>query len=115
MYGSDTSNWDLIFILLCSDKLPASTVTLCEQTLADKTAIPKWSHLKGFLYERFRTLESVSENRICKFSSSKSSKPQTHTMSKVNSIKIFQTIFKVPNCTLCPSEAHIIRKCPKCL
>ena len=30
MYGIDTTNWDLIFILLCSDKLPASTVTLWE-------------------------------------------------------------------------------------
>ena len=49
MYGIDTSNWDLIFILLCSDKLPASTVTLWEQTLADKTANPKWSHFNEFL------------------------------------------------------------------
>ena len=72
MYGIDTSNWDLIFILLCSDKLPASTVTLWEQTLVDKTAIPKWSHFNEFLYERFRTLESVAENRICESSGAKS-------------------------------------------
>ena len=31
---------------------------------------------------------------------------------KINPIKIFQTKVKVPNCALCPSEAHIIRKCP---
>ena len=69
MYGIDTTNWDLIFILLCSDKLPACTVTLWEQTLSDKTAIPKRSHLNDFLYKRFRALESVSENRISEFPS----------------------------------------------
>ena len=56
MYDIDTSNCDLIFILLCFDKLPALTVTFWEQTFVDKTIIRKWSHLNDFLYERFRTL-----------------------------------------------------------
>ena len=111
MYGIDTTNWDLIFILLCSDKLPACTVTLWEQTLSDKTAKPKWSQLNDFLYERFRTLESVSKNRISEFSHSKLNKPQT----RPNTIKTFQTKVNVPKCPLYPSEAHIIRKCPKYL
>ena len=64
MYNIDTTNWDLIYILLCSDKLPAATVTLWEQTFAAKTSVPKWSHLNDFPYERFRTLESVAENSI---------------------------------------------------
>ena len=115
MYDIDTTNWGLIFILLCSDKLPASTVTLWEQTLADKTSIPKWSHLNDFLYKRFRTLESVAENRISEAVNSRPVRSQNRPAVKVNTVRTFQTKIKTPNCPLCPSESHIIRKCPKFL
>ena len=88
MYGIDTSNWGLIFIVLCSDKLPASTVTLWEQTLADKTITPKRSHLNDSLYERFRTFELVSENRIYNSLASKMDKSQNCPTLKINPIKV---------------------------
>ena len=112
---STATNWDLIFIHLCSVKLPESTVTLWEQILADKTSIPKSSHLNDFLYERFRTLESVAENRISEAVDSRPVRSQNRPAVKTNTVKTFQTKIKTPNCPLCPSESHIIRKCPKFL
>ena len=105
MFEIDIANWDLIFILLCSD---------C-QTLSDKTSIPKWSHLNEFLYERFRTLEWVSENRFQDPHNSQVSETNCRSSPKINTVKTFQTKFKAASCPLCPADKHIIRKCPKLL
>ena len=109
MHDIDTTNLQLIFILLCSDKLPAATVTLWEQTLADKTSIPKWSHLNDFLYERFRTLESVAENRISEAANSRPVRSQNRPAIKTNTVKIFQ--IKTPSCPFCPSKSHLLPNC----
>ena len=77
------------------------------------TIIPKWSHLNDFLYERFRTLESVSGNRVSDCISPKMAKSQNRPVVKIKPIKKFLTKVKVPHCSLCPSEAQIIIKCSK--
>lgn len=63
IYDIDVDSWDPIFVFLCSNRLPDSTLTMWEHTLSDKTYIPKWSDLDKFLSNRYRTLESVSEIR----------------------------------------------------
>ncbi|XP_036340319.1 uncharacterized protein LOC118749623 [Rhagoletis pomonella] len=63
MYDIDVSNWDPIIVFLCSNRLPETTLSLWEQTLVDKAAIPLWSPMDTFLTQRFRTLESITDVR----------------------------------------------------
>ncbi|XP_073831493.1 uncharacterized protein [Musca autumnalis] len=114
-YDIDVKSWDPIFVFLCSNRLPDSTLTLWEQTLSDKSSIPRWAELDKFLTNRYLTLEYVSEMRrgvpgsIHKENSSEGkSKPSKNFSS-------FQNKVSDPKCPLCPNEAHIIRKCPKFL
>ncbi|XP_059217691.1 uncharacterized protein LOC131994814 [Stomoxys calcitrans] len=115
----DTDSWNPIFIFLCSNCLPDSTLTLWEQTLNDKTTIPKWSDFDDFLTNRHRTLESVSEIRGSKEHSSTNTGPKSKTNgnNKSNSGKVrtFQAQVNPTTCKLCPKEVHVIRKCPKFL
>ncbi|XP_037818722.1 uncharacterized protein LOC119608392, partial [Lucilia sericata] len=107
MYDIDVESWDPIFVFLCSNRLPDTTLTLWEQGLTDKTSIPKWADLDSFLTNRYRTLESVAELR------------KTNTNSKVSlstrKINSFQNNIAAPRCPLCPNEFHVIRKCPRFL
>ncbi|XP_046807521.1 uncharacterized protein LOC124420038 [Lucilia cuprina] len=107
MYDIDVESWDPIFVFLCSNRLPDTTLTLWEQGLTDKTSIPKWADLDSFLTNRYRTLESVAELR------------KTNTNSKVSlstrKINSFQNNIAAPRCPLCPNEFHVIRKCPSFL
>ncbi|XP_037827080.1 uncharacterized protein LOC119615079, partial [Lucilia sericata] len=96
--------------------LPEHTLTLWEQGLKDKTALPKWSELDEFLTNRHRTLESVSEIRSSSNSKGNDSKSKSNNNSnskqKVHSFQTNVTGFK---CQLCPKETHTIRRCPKFL
>ncbi|XP_059221697.1 uncharacterized protein LOC131996228 [Stomoxys calcitrans] len=121
LYEVDVDSWDPIFVFVCSNCLPNVTLTLWEQTLSDKSCIPKWSKLDSFLTNRHRTLESVSEIRKPVDTPSSSSKPGSKTCQKSNpkfpsnNIRAFQNKVTEPVCHLCPKENHIIRKCPKFL
>ncbi|XP_075162725.1 uncharacterized protein LOC142235353 [Haematobia irritans] len=113
----DIESWNPIFVFLCSNCLPDSTLTLWEQTLNDKTCIPKWSELDEFLTNRYRTLESVSEIRGSKEQKPSNSRTKGNNNSKQISGKIstFQANISQHTCKLCSNEVHVIRKCPKFL
>ncbi|XP_075158181.1 uncharacterized protein LOC142231459 [Haematobia irritans] len=116
LYEIDVESWDPIFIFICCNCLPNITLTLWEQTLEDKSVIPKWSALDNFLTNRHRTLESVSEIRSSdpSFSVSKSNTSEkSYTKSKLKHVKTFQNKVSEPKCRLCTNEAHVLRKCPK--
>ncbi|XP_065356165.1 uncharacterized protein LOC135950558 [Calliphora vicina] len=112
LHRIDVDSWDPIFVFLCTNKLPDSTLTLWEQGLVDKTSIPKWSDLDLFLTNRYRTLESVSEIRSA-VSKPTESKPKTSRSSKV--VNAFPNKVSQPKCQLCTNEYHPIRKCSKFL
>ncbi|XP_075163319.1 uncharacterized protein LOC142235952 [Haematobia irritans] len=113
----DIESWNPIFVFLCSNCLPDSTLTLWEQTLNDKTCIPKWSELDEFLTNRYRTLESVSEIRGSKEQKPSNSRTKGNNNSKQISGKIstFQANISQHTCKLCSNEVHVIRKCPQFL
>ncbi|XP_075163230.1 uncharacterized protein LOC142235861 [Haematobia irritans] len=113
-YDIQVDTWDPIFTFICSNCLPDSTLTLWEQTLSDKTVIPKWSDLDSFLTNRHKTLESVFEIRKQDPNFTNKSKHPTGKSGPSN-VKSFQTNVSEPKCILCPKEFHIIRKCPRFL
>ncbi|XP_075167783.1 uncharacterized protein LOC142239930 [Haematobia irritans] len=120
LYGIDVESWDPIFVFVCCNKLPDVTLTLWEQTLEDKTQLPKWSDLNSFLTNRHRTLESVTEIRRKDSNAHNSSSRMTsgHTfVSKGGgkNVKTFQNKVTEPVCRLCPNESHGFRKCQKFL
>ncbi|XP_075150778.1 uncharacterized protein LOC142224886 [Haematobia irritans] len=112
LYRVDVDSWNPIFVFLCSNCLPESTLTLWEQTLGDKTSIPLWTDLDEFLTNRYRTLESVTEIRN---SSDPRSAPSKSKSSKggQNKVNTFQTSVNRTQCRLCPNEFHYFRKCPR--
>ncbi|XP_075163061.1 uncharacterized protein LOC142235687 [Haematobia irritans] len=114
-YGTNIESWNAIFVFICSNCLPESTLTLWEQTLSDKTTVPPWSELNVFLTNRYRTLESVLEVRRCESPKQVLSKQRTLSNSKSSSEKVraFQTNVDKTQCKLCPTEFHPIRKCPR--
>lgn len=115
LYAIDVDNWDPIFVYLCSNRLPEVTLMLWEQTLSNKAEIPKWSDLDAFLTNRHRTLESVSEIRRIEIGPLHAvSKSSSHRNGSKN-IRTFQTNVTESKCGFCPSESHVIRKCPKFL
>ncbi|XP_075155773.1 uncharacterized protein LOC142229117 [Haematobia irritans] len=111
----DIESWNPIFVFLCSNCLPDSTLTLWEQTLNDKTCIPKWSELDEFLTTRYRTLESVSEIRSSKEQRHSNSRQKGNSNSKQISGKVttFQANVSQHTYKLCQNEVHVMRKCPK--
>ncbi|XP_075150510.1 uncharacterized protein LOC142224614 [Haematobia irritans] len=121
LYDVDINSWDPIFVYICCNCLPESTLTIWEQSLSDKTVVPKWSDLDSYLTNRYRTLESVSEmkksnsntsgDRSTKTSYSKSNNNRSHP----SRVKTFQNTVVQPKCNLCPGESHIIRQCPRFL
>ncbi|XP_075159384.1 uncharacterized protein LOC142232519 [Haematobia irritans] len=116
IYDIDVASWDPIFVFLCSNRLPDSTLTLWEHTLSDKASIPKWCDLDKFLTNRYRTLESVSEIRNNPHSSLSSQDPTTGDQSRRSKrVGSFQNRITAPKWPLCPNESHIIRKCSKFL
>lgn len=59
----NVASCDPIFVYLCSNRLPESTLTLSEHSLLDKSNIPWWAELDPFLAKRYGTLVSLSEMR----------------------------------------------------
>ncbi|XP_075163135.1 uncharacterized protein LOC142235763 [Haematobia irritans] len=120
LHDIDIQSWDPIFVFVCCNRLPDVTLTLWEQTLEDKTQLPKWSDIDSFLTNRHRTLESVSEIRRKEGSTTNVGPKQ---ISKNNSgsggsgktVKTFQNKVNEISCRLCPNEKHAFRKCPKFL
>ncbi|XP_073821196.1 uncharacterized protein [Musca autumnalis] len=118
LYKIDVESWGPIFVYICSNRLPESTLTLWEHTLSNKSEIPQWSSLDAFLTNRYRTLESVSEIRkndsnSYNYPQNKSAKGRSETSSK--HVRTFQNKVSEDTCKLCSSGVHVIRKCPSFL
>lgn len=110
LYAIDIRTWDAIFVYLCSTRLPDQSLSLWEQSVSEKTEIPKWSDLDIFLTDRFRTLETVSDLRT---SGSGQPPPLSARPSTQPSMT---TYLHVSNneCKLCKA-AHSLRGCKQFL
>ncbi|XP_075157757.1 uncharacterized protein LOC142231024 [Haematobia irritans] len=111
-------SWDPIFVYLCSAKLSKDTLNLWEQSIQDKTELPKWSDLDRFLTGRFHALESVSDILAPADQWGVKAQPivrSSHqTMSKVKRSKSHHSKSDVVQCKLC-KESHLISSCYKFL
>jgi len=56
-----TESRDCVLVFLCSSKLPKLTLSLWEQSLFDKSEIPKWEETNKLLSKRYRTLEAIED------------------------------------------------------
>ncbi|XP_075150323.1 uncharacterized protein LOC142224439 [Haematobia irritans] len=115
LYGIDVESWDPIFVFVCCNRLPDVTLTLWEQTLDDKTQLPKWTDLNTFLTNRHRTLESVSEIRRKDLNSRQPSTNNSCPKIGGKTVKTFQNKVTESSCRLCSNGSHAFRKCPKFL
>lgn len=130
VYDIVVESWDPLFVLICTDRLPEASLNLWEQSLSDKTSIPKWSQLDTFLSDRYRTLESVSESRKANTSKSSDVKAkafaQPGSSKKVNAFSnnvsnsngtnaTTKTTNSGQKCLLCRKDLHIFRNCPRFL
>lgn len=61
LYEVDIGSWDPIFVFQCSARLPENSLNIWEQSVRNKTEVPKWKELDNFLTDRFHALDSVSE------------------------------------------------------
>ncbi|XP_073817221.1 uncharacterized protein [Musca autumnalis] len=106
LYDIDVESWGPIFVFICCNRLPDSTLTLWEHTLSDKSEIPKWSDLDSFLTNRYRTLESVSEIRQKNSNPSGSSRNSPKCPSNPKHVRTFQNKVSEDQCKLCSAGVH---------
>ncbi|XP_059221541.1 uncharacterized protein LOC131996108 [Stomoxys calcitrans] len=109
LYKIDVGSWDPIFVFQCSTKLPKLTLSLWEQSVEEKTELPKWEDLCKFLTERFHTLESVSDMMG---SQDFASRQKRNTNDSTRQFKVHHTTVNKQRCTLC-KESHVLKSCPK--
>lgn len=131
LHEIDISNWDPILVYLCSTKLPELTLSLWEQTVSNKTEIPKWKDLDTFLTSRFQSMETVSDIRSeqSKFMGKSDFGNKSHTgdnylpgnnsHSGNNSflrrkVRTYEAKVVRKSCPACSMD-HLLRTCPKFL
>lgn len=112
LYKIDTKGWDAILVFLCSTKLPSLSLSLWEQSIQDKTDIPKWSDMDKFLTSRFHTLEVVSDMRHSSNHGSSKNKNSDAQPSSSKNVKSFLAKSEKSNCYFCSSSQHFIKVCP---
>lgn len=123
LYNIKIETIDSTLVYICYTRLPATILAIWEQSLTDKTEMPKWSQLNDFLTNRFQTLETVSDVKgISEFSISESGPPSGRDNSRPRPqsrrVNINHANISTPSstqCRLCPSSEHPIRQCPKFL
>ncbi|XP_041630788.2 uncharacterized protein [Drosophila kikkawai] len=97
-----TENWDCLLIFLISSKLPKVTLSLWEQSLTNKSAIPAWEEMNSFLEERYRTLKAIKDVRPNSSSTQHSREPRSAQPRRMGTsakpmLKIDTTAFVLPN------------------
>ncbi|XP_070141568.1 uncharacterized protein [Drosophila kikkawai] len=97
-----TENWDCLLIFLISSKLPKVTLSLWEQSLTNKSAIPAWEEMNSFLDDRYRTLEAIEDVRPNSSSTQHSREPRSAQPRRMGTpakpmLKIDTTAFVLPN------------------
>ena len=58
--GVSTDSWDPILVYICSSKLPETTLSLWEQSLASRKELPSWSQMNDFLTSRYEVVERLN-------------------------------------------------------
>ncbi|XP_073831801.1 uncharacterized protein [Musca autumnalis] len=114
LHEINIDSWDPIFVFLCSTKLPAHTLTLWEQTVRNKTEIPKWSDLDDFLTSRFQSLETVYDLIHAHGTESSQSKESSFVSRPNKRVRSYQANISKRLCFAC-SEDHFLKSCPKFL
>ncbi|XP_065368859.1 uncharacterized protein LOC135961295 [Calliphora vicina] len=118
LYNVDIDSWDPIFVFQCSSRLSECSLNLWEQSVKNKTEVPKWEELNNFLTDRFHALESVSDiiatNNAYASGSQTVSNNSNHTSTKVKQFKAHHTKVDSMQCKLC-KENHKISSCTKFL
>lgn len=109
LYKIDVGSWDPIFVFQCSSKLPKLTLSLWEQSIEEKTELPKWDDLSKFLTERFQTLESV-----CDMMGTNEGAPRQkyNSNDKSRQFKVHHTKVNSTQCCMC-KENHTLKSCSK--
>nr|XP_041630542.1 uncharacterized protein LOC121501974 [Drosophila kikkawai] len=107
-----TENWDCLLIFLISSKLPKVTLSLWEQSLTNKSAIPAWEEMNSFLEERYRTLEAIEDVRPNSSSTQHSREPRSAQPRRMGTpakpmLKIDTTAFVLPNLAMQTDSEHI--------
>ncbi|XP_046811848.1 uncharacterized protein LOC124421087, partial [Lucilia cuprina] len=119
LYNVNIDSWDPIFVFQCSSRLSECSLNLWEQSVKNKTEVPKWEELNNFLTDRFHALESVSDiiainNKHPSGSQSEFNSNNNHTSTKVKQFKAHNTKVETIYCKLC-KENHKISSCHKFL
>ncbi|XP_075163179.1 uncharacterized protein LOC142235805 [Haematobia irritans] len=115
LYKIDVKSWDPIFVYQCSTKMPKLTLSLWEQSLVNKTEMPRWEDLNKFLTERFQALESVSDITGSIGSQlSQNSRPKFNQYDNSKKFKVHHTKVNESKCSLCKGT-HSLKSCPKFL
>ena len=103
LLGIEMENLDIIFVYICSTRLPENILGLWEQFQRPNSCLPKWSSMKEFLTARYRTLAN---------SRTRSSPWETRRFRSFGTA-VTSTI-PPKKCPLC-SDNHPIRMCSKFL
>lgn len=59
----NTSNWDVIFVFICSKCLPNISLHLWQQHLGNRKELPIWKDMDSFLACRYQSLEDYADIR----------------------------------------------------
>ncbi|XP_075150742.1 uncharacterized protein LOC142224843 [Haematobia irritans] len=128
LLGIDTKNWDVVFVFICSTRLPEVTLGHWEQSQGSSSDLPKWETMDKFLTARYQTLESVFDIKGAHNISTSSgpsyvrkpTSPKRKSITNNNGNRSFKsfstTIPSNPQqkCPLC-SESHPLRLCEEFL
>ncbi|XP_073820653.1 uncharacterized protein [Musca autumnalis] len=115
LYKIDVKSWDPIFVYQCSSRMPKLTLSLWEQSLANKTELPRWDELNKFLTDRFQALENVADMTSANCGQpSQGSRPKSNQFDRSKQFKVHHTKVSDPKCRLCKG-AHTLKSCPKFL
>ncbi|XP_075149048.1 uncharacterized protein LOC142222851 [Haematobia irritans] len=118
LFNIDICSWDPIFVYLCSAKLSKETLHLWEQSIQNKTELPKWSDLDNFLTGRFHALESVSDiltpNEQWQVGSQSISRKAHQTTARIKKSKTHHVKGDVAQCKLC-KDSHVLSSCHRFL
>ncbi|XP_037821167.1 uncharacterized protein LOC119610134 [Lucilia sericata] len=114
----DIGSWDPIFVFQSSSRLSECSLNLWEQSVGNKTEVPKWEELNNFLTDRFHALESVSDiislNNTFAISSQMVLNSDNKTSTKVKQFKAHYNKVDSLQCKIC-KENHKLITCNKFL
>lgn len=116
LHNIDIDSWDPIFVFQCSSRLSETSLNIWEQSVKNKTEVPKWSELDNFLTDRFHALESVSD--IITTNNISIDKSNVNGINQINpknkQFKAHHIKVDSYQCKLC-KENHKISSCKKFL